>query len=341
MNLLNKLTKKLRPYEKKRHLLAVSGGLDSMALLHVYLHFREHFSFDFAVAHYHHGPSEDPLQDDFRENAFEFIKFHCKKRDLPFFSNGLRKKTPSPSDNTFHDSGDNGENRFSENSEAALRDQRYAFLESLLVKESFDFLVLGHHRDDLLETRILRLLRGVGPEGLQAMSFISDQKLRPLLEFSRDELKKYLSSCAGTWLEDPSNESQKPLRNWIRKKWLGDLQDKYPGALSSLARSLDILVNASQPPVSLKACFQEDQVVLSELLGLNRIQQRQVLASYMKFQGLKNYGFSHINEILKRLDTEKKKHTFKLLGSLWDVDAGRMSVNPDRISVKENERNFS
>ena len=329
MNFLNKLTKKLRPYEKKRHLLAVSGGLDSMALLHIYLHFRKHFRFDFAVAHYHHGPSEDPFQEDFRENVFEFIRSHCQKWDLLFFSNG--PKTSFPSNNKFHDPEENRENGFPEKSEATLRDQRYAFLESVLAKESFDLLVLGHHRDDLLETRILRLLRGVGPEGLQAMSFISNRKLRPLLEFSRDELKKYLSSCSGAWLEDPSNESQKPLRNWIRKKWLKDLQDKYPGALSSLARSLDILINASHPPVSFKTCFHEDQVVLSELLCLSRVQQRQVLASYMKSQGFKNYGFSHINEILKRLDTEKKTHTFKLLESFWVIDAGQMSVKPGSV----------
>ena len=328
MNLLNKLTKKLEPHKKKRHLLAVSGGLDSMALFHIYLHLRKHFNFDFAVAHYHHGSSDDPFQQDFRDNAFEFVKSHCQKQDLLFFTNGYDKEKSSPPDN--HDFKNNTENISSKKSEALFRDQRYTFLNSVLTKESLDLLVLAHHRDDLLETRILRLLRGVGPEGLQSMTFISGQKLRPLLEFSRDELKKYLSSRGGSWLEDPYNESQKPLRNWLRKKWLKDLQDKYPGAPSSLARSLDILINASQPPDSLKTCFKKDQVILSELLCLNRTRQRQVLASYMKFQGLKNYGSSHINEVLKRLDTEKKTHTFKLLGFLWTVDAGQMSVKSEK-----------
>ncbi len=308
MNLPSKLTGKLKPYLKKRHLLAVSGGLDSMALLHIYLHFRKHFDLDFAVAHYHHGPSEDPFQEDFRANACEFIKSHCQKWDLSFFSN-----TP-------------GEDRPSGESEDELRDRRYTFLESTLVEKSFDLLVLAHHRDDLLETRILRLLRGVGPEGLQSMSFVNGQRLRPLLEWGRDELKKYLLFCGGAWLEDPHNESQKPLRNWLRKKWLKDLQDKDPGALSSLARSLDVLINASLPSPSLGSCFQEDQVILSELLCLSRDRQRQVLASYMKARGLKNYGVSHINEILKRLDAEKKTHSFRLLGCLWTVNAGRMSL---------------
>ena len=314
MNLPNRLTKKLKPYQKKRHLLAVSGGLDSTALFHIYLHFRKHFNFDFAVAHYHHGPSEDPFQNDFRFNAFELVKFHCKKQNVPFFSNDL--------------------SRFSglvvpdkkENAEATLRNQRYAFLESLLVKKSFDLLVLAHHRDDLLETRIMRLLRGVGPEGLQSMSLISGQRLRPLLDCSRSELKEYLISCHGSWLEDPDNENQKPLRNWLRKKWFKDLEAKHPGALSSLARSLDLLIKASQPSPAFESCFEEGRVVLNELLCLNKDQKKQVLASYMKSQGFKNYGLSHINEILKRLDTEKKTHSFKLMGSVWTIDAGRMNV---------------
>ena len=62
----------------------------------------------------------------------------------------------------------------------------------LKTKEAFDFVVLGHHADDLLETRLIRLIRGVGAEGLPSMSFRDGDRLRPLLSLSRNELETFV-----------------------------------------------------------------------------------------------------------------------------------------------------
>ena len=319
MNLPFRIAKKLKDYRQRRHLLAVSGGVDSMALFFVYLHLRKHFGFDFAVAHYHHGPNKDPLQEDFRSRAEGFIRDQCKKQKAPFFSNGDDQYGISKSED------EGGQ------SEAELRNRRYRFLELVLKEESFDLLVLAHHRDDLLETRLLRLFRGVGPQGLESMSLIQGFRLRPFLDSNPREFKEYLLSCGGSWMEDPGNQSQKPFRNWLRNKWLKDLQERSPGALSALARSLDLMVEGSKTRFSPELCIQEEKVVLGRLLELDREQQKQVLAFYMRTRGFKNYGLSHINEILKRIDTEKKNHTFQLLGCRWNVDAGQMSVGKGQV----------
>lgn len=316
MKLLLELTKKLKPYGQDPFLLALSGGLDSMALFYIFLHFRKHFNFDFAVAHFHHGPSDNIDQQNFRWQAYEFVKAQCQRQEVPFFSN-VAETTQSEFLQNF------SPKLISEND---FRKARYGFFNQLLPSEQKKYLVLAHHQDDLLETRLLRLLRGTGPEGLWAMKFESGDLLRPLLEYSRDELSEFLKSKQGEFVEDPSNQDTGYLRNWLRHSWLKELEEHYPKAKQNLSRSLDLLVSSLDQSEQLSSLSSQDSLNLSELLCLSPQQKAQVVASYMKSQGLKNYGLSHVNEIIKRLDREEKSHTFRLLGCSWKVDAGRMSL---------------
>lgn len=317
MSLLPSISQKLIPFRRDRFLLALSGGLDSMALLQIFLHAREHFKVEFSVAHFFHGESPDPIQRDYRHNARAFVEHLCRKSNVTYYCNSTEP---------LHDT-----DTFESASEASLREKRYAYLWQIFEKENFDHLVTAHHRDDLLETRLIRLIRGTGPQGLESMSFQAPRLLRPLLETNREELKAHLVENNCGWVEDPSNESSHPLRNWLRKKWLAELEEKHPGGVQSLARSLDLLVSqihSHDLDPALEACFEGEAFCLAPYWCLNETHKRLVVANYMKSQGLKNYGLSHINEVCKRLDTEKKRHTFLLLGRRWKVDAGRMSVEP-------------
>ena len=315
---LAKVTKHIIPIRNERFLLAVSGGLDSMALVHIFLHWREHFGIHFDVAHFHHGPSIGAHQQTFRFDAYQLVRDFCLQNQIRFHCNYGGEDVE-----TFLAQWDQPAG-----SEAEYRDQRYYYLYGLMVEKGFDRLVLAHHRDDLLETRLMRMIRGVGPDGLQSMTEFHNTLLRPLLRFSRSELQAFVVGRQGRWIEDPSNQDLAGFRNWMRKKWLTELEEKSPGAKKSLARSLDLLVEIQQSQPTFGSCFCEETLILSEWLCLSTENKRLVLARYMKSQGLKNYGLSHINEVIKRLDTEKKSHTFNLLGCRWQVDAGRMSVIP-------------
>ncbi len=318
MSLTLELTKKLRPYEQDRFLLAVSGGRDSMALLALFLHFRQHFSFQFAVAHFHHGPAEDISQQEFRRQAYQMLANECENQNIEFFSNVEKGDVDALL------------SAWSEplKSEKDFREARYQFFEKVRDKDNFQWLVLAHHQEDLLETQLIRLIRGTGPSGLQSMSFIEGWRMRPLLDVSPQQLDLFLSTKKINYLEDPSNKDLGPFRNWLRHFWLQELENKRPGAKRSLFRSLDHLVSSLDQSEELNTLAQEDSLNLSEVLALSESEKRQVLAAYMKSQGLRNYGLSHINEVLKRLDNEKKRHTFKMLGRRWKVDAGRMSLEP-------------
>jgi tRNA(Ile)-lysidine synthase len=317
MNLLIDISKKLKSFKKDNFLLALSGGLDSISLFYIFLHLKQNFAFNFSVVHFHHGFCEDPLLLDFRFNAYELVKKISKDHGVAFFCN-----YEGGSLENFYKTGPQNLK-----SESDFRQARYAYLNEIFNLNKFDKIVLAHQQDDLLETRIIRMIRGVGPEGLRSMSFKSQHYLRPLLTFSRQELKNFVMEKKGGWLEDPSNNEMKTLRNWLRKKWLKDLEEKKPGSLNAFSRSLDLLLeNVSEQLNFPTECINDNHVNLSELLSLNESTKKQVIATYMKGQGLKNYGLAHVNEVLKRLDTEKKHLTFTLLGHSWIVDAGRMSV---------------
>ncbi len=317
MSLLHSISQKLIPFRGDRFLLALSGGLDSMALLQIFLHAREQLKVDFSVAHFFHGETSDSIQQDYRHNARAFVEHLCHKSNVPYHCNLTEP---------FFE-----KDTFVSDSEASLRERRYAYLWQIFEKENFDHLVTAHHRDDLLETRLIRLIRGTGPQGLESMSFQAPRLLRPLIETNREELKAHLVENNCGWVEDPSNECRHPLRNWLRKKWLPELEEKHPGGVQSLARSLDLLVSqihSQDLDSTLEACLEGGALSLAPYWCLNETHKKLVVANYMKSQGLKNYGLSHINEVCKRLDTEKKRHTFSLLGRRWKVDAGRMSVEP-------------
>ena len=116
--------------------------------------------------------------------------------------------------------------------EAELRTLRYAFFEKMLRLHRSDILLLGHHADDRLETVLMRLVRGVGLEGLVApralhkVSFYT--KLRPLLNFSKNELRNVLIACNIPFFEDATNDEDDCLRNRIRHTLIPAFDDVFP-----------------------------------------------------------------------------------------------------------------
>ena len=107
------------------------------------------------------------------------------------------------------------------NIEANLRELRYKLLEEFCLKNDIKFLFLGHIQGDVAENFIIRLFRGSGLDGLSSIAEISDYKniklVRPLLDFSKDDLQEFLRAKKVKWFEDETNEDEKFLRNKIRK----------------------------------------------------------------------------------------------------------------------------
>lgn len=281
--------------------VAVSGGLDSMALAHILKRLQPLLKNSLCIAHIHHGFTSENRQRDFRERAQSFVRKWADQVHLPFVTNDKQKS-------------------FELNSEQEMREFRYETLFKLmsgwLPKAQ---LVLAHHQDDLVETQILRMIRGTGPQGLKSMSVSDGKKVRPLLTIRRRDLQKYAEEMQLRWLDDPSNKDLNPLRNWLRHDWLPRLETKRPGALKSMARSMMDLVETSGGSAALFVTIVDEKISHPLFLELSPSDQRRVLARYLRLNQVSGYGRSHIEEILKRLDSGQKNLRFTLLRREWVI----------------------
>ena len=126
-----------------------------------------------------------------------------------------------------------------ESPEAAARNARYQAFKKILIQN--DVLLFAQHRDDQLETVLLQLFRGAGLKGLSGMP--SDMKfsqgilLRPLLEFTQEEIKQYAHQHHLHWIEDPSNQNTDFDRNFLRHQILPLLEPRWPGLNKTIART--------------------------------------------------------------------------------------------------------
>jgi tRNA(Ile)-lysidine synthase len=295
--------------EGRRVLVACSGGADSVALALVMARLASRLGFEMAIAHVHHGPSVEKKVERARLKARNFVVKLAERLELRYYS------ADSPAQEL--------------HSEEALRKFRHQTLSELRKIHGFDFVALAHHADDLLETRLIRLIRGTGPQGLKSMSLMTNAVLRPFLDESRADLEAYLVAEKQKWLNDPTNRSEEPLRNWLRRNWLKALERKRPGGGKSLARSLKLLVEAldQNSPDFREFLSDGNEAIRRDLYQrLGPIERRQLLARYLRARGLKNFSENHIMEICKRLDSAQKVFTFELLRSRWEINAQQISV---------------
>ncbi len=132
--------------------------------------------------------------------------------------------------------------------EDAARRARYAaFAERLRDRE---ILALAHHRDDQVETVLLKLLRGAGPEGLGGMRamrpFAQGVLWRPLLDTPRSTLSEYAAATGLSWLDDPSNAELHLRRNFLRHEIVTRLTSRWPDAPAAIAHSAAWMRDASE-----------------------------------------------------------------------------------------------
>lgn len=287
-------------------LVASSGGLDSMGLLHLVLQLKSALHLKLRVAHVHHGISGNKKTDAYRAKAQQFVAKWCKKNDIEFVTWPPEKQSGS--------------------SEEAFRKLRRRLLNSAL--HSDEWLVTAHHETDLFETRVLRLLRGVGPQGLKSMQPLDKQSrtLRPFLSLSRGEIENYVNERKIRFVQDPSNASGDYLRNWLRRDWLKRLEKKSPGSVKAWARSLESLTEAIGET---KTAHAKTKISRKSLAALPLSKKKTKLARFLKQNGFSGYGQTHIAELLKRLDSARKRHTFELLGRTWNLDPQHLALKRD------------
>ncbi|MGE3975345.1 MAG: tRNA lysidine(34) synthetase TilS [Bdellovibrionales bacterium] len=302
-------TLKDRGLQGSRILIGVSGGADSVALAWALKAVSSALRLKLALAHIHHGPTSSQKQKSFRQSSRKFCEDLAHKLELPFLISEHRGPLLK--------------------GEAALRVVRYEHLESLRRQQNWDYIATAHHAEDLLETRLIRLIRGVGAGGLQSLSLVSAKKLRPFLKVQKTELLGYLQELQVSYMDDPSNEIMEPLRNWIRKEWLPLLEQKRPGALASLSRSLELVTRRAKKDLKpLEVLVTSEGLDRSQLLSLASSEQRQVLALFLRQKGVQSYTSTQIDEVLKRLRAPRRDFHFHVVKCHWQITSKYIQILP-------------
>jgi tRNA(Ile)-lysidine synthetase-like protein len=302
VNLNHRFSQQLRHLNvlDKKIIIAVSGGVDSVVLVDLFFKaIARTQRQNLVVAYVHHGGDIE-----YRNQAQSFCKELAKSYNLQFYALG-------PSEQSLI-------------AENQLRIFRYQELLKLKERLKFDFVSTAHHQDDLLETRLIQLIRGSGLKGLRSLKPINDWKLRPALEFSKKSLLSYAKKCELKWMQDPSNQQNHFLRNWIRNFWLPQLQMVRPGSTESLARSLELICQSSEQDFS-----QISPMTVQNYWLLSDSQQKTVLGQMIFNAGYKNFSLGQVKEIQKRLDNPKKLHNFVLGPMIWSINAGLILVQID------------
>lgn len=305
MKAVVKLEARVRHAIEKYHLLepgeglvlAVSGGPDSTALLHLFSLLSKEFGWRLAVAHVSHGLRGEEAREDARFVARMAgdlgIAFYLHEVDIP-----ARKAA-----------GDKG------NIEALGREERYAFFSAVVASLGFTKVATGHTRDDQAETLLMRLLRGSGRGGLSGIAPIrrlgGDQApvavIRPFIEASRAEVTAYLKANGLEYRIDRTNLEPVPLRNWVRLVLLPQLReraglglDERLGSLARILREEDehlddeseaLLAEVTQGATLLREPFLRHKAAL----------QRRMLRLWLRHVrgDLRGIGLSHIEAALR------------------------------------------
>lgn len=287
-----------------KYVVAVSGGVDSVVLLHL---LASRPDMQLTVAHFDHGIREDSAEDR------RLVQALAERYGLPFVYHAAALGP---------DTG-----------EALAREARYRFLHQVRETVGAEAVVTAHHQDDLLETVILNLLRGTGRRGLSSLKS-TDIVRRPLLGVSKKELLRYAKGEGLKWREDSTNTDERYVRNYLRWHILPRFAEADREALlainrkaQELNRQITLQINDylhGQPAVGM--LDRHDFILLPHSLA------REVMAEWL----LRNTGAELSRAMLERLVTAAKAGR---AGSKVDVDAAYwLQISRDVLALQARER---
>lgn len=268
-----------------RLVLALSGGIDSVVLLHVLCSLRSQHPFELRAVHIHHGLS--PHADDWAAFCVRLCESHGVELDV----HRVQIAAEDPA-----------------GIEAAARRARQQVFSGL----DADCIVTAHQLNDQGETLLLQLLRGAGPKGLAAMAEAQRQpgwlavQLRPLLGVSRADVQDYASTHALAWVEDGSNQDIRFRRNALRQQVLPLLRTHFPGASTTLARAAALQADAAVllddlARLDAADAISDDRLDCAALDRLSFPRARNLLRYFIESRGQPMPSARRLNEALRQL----------------------------------------
>lgn len=292
-----------------RVLCAVSGGVDSMVLLHCLWSHREQWQIRVCAAHYDHQ-----LRGLESARDRTFVRDWCRDREIPL-KIGFGEVRQRASDDHL-------------SLEEAAREMRYAFLEQAASELECDWIFTAHNAEDQLETQLLNLCRGSGLHGLCGIPPQRGQILRPMLSVSRSEILEYARQNEISYMEDHTNEEDEYARNRIRHHVLPVLKGinssavENAGNCAKLLRTDDEYLETEAQRLRIRITGEDGALRLKELEGVHEAISGRVLRQWCG-QPLDNKS---VQRILAHCGTTEYR-ILEVPGMRLTLDQGNLTKN--------------
>lgn len=257
--------------EESNILLAVSGGKDSVLMVHLF----KAAGYTFSIAHCNFNLRGDESQRD-----ESFVRMLASIVEVPFYLEQFDTKKYA------------AEQKVS--TQMAARDLRYEWFESLRVKQGFDFIALAQHQDDGIETVLLNLTRGTGIAGLHGILPKRGNLIRPLLFLTRLQIDLIIEENSIDYVEDSSNSTLNYSRNKIRHQVLPLLKELNPNLERTFEQNIqrfretEMVLQQVVNTLSKDLLIQNKAAVHLSIDVIKRLHPQKLLL----FELLKPYGFT-------------------------------------------------
>jgi len=316
----------IRPSD--RVLIGVSGGVDSMVLLDLFVRIRDRHGLFLAVAHVNHGLRQAEGDRDER-----FVKEQSERRRLPFFARRVDARAHAKKSGL--------------SIEEAARNLRLESLYGIARSEKMDRIALGHHLDDQAETFLLNLMRGSGLAGLCGIRALRPPIIHPLLFATRRDLSEYAASHGLESVQDQTNFDLSLRRNWVRHELIPAMQQKagmgvskrIARAAQALQETHDLIEHLAQSAFEDAARTETDQIVLDIVKFFNYFKTIQVHILNGIYQDLagpdKRLQYNEIQDIYRLAGTGRS-------GRMRDLKSGiRVVRSGDKLMFFKQFQEFS
>ncbi|MFT6053652.1 MAG: tRNA(Ile)-lysidine synthase [Roseivirga sp.] len=288
-------------------LLAVSGGLDSMVLLHLCAQ----ANFNLKVAHCNFG-----LRGEESDQDAQFVSAVTSKMEFDYFERKFETKEFAVANGI--------------STQMAARALRYQWFDEIIKEHGLHKLVVGQHLDDNIETVLLNLIRGTSIAGLRGIKPISGHVIRPLLDFQRSEIELFALKNNIRWREDSSNNSDDYKRNFVRHNLIPLLPKLNQGYHDTFKRTIEKNVEVeavfNHRIDALKSLLKKEKGVVSidkERLVNEKVGPLQLLELISDF----GFNFDQSSEVLNALEG--------LSGKQFLSTTHSMTIDRDYLFIQE------
>jgi tRNA(Ile)-lysidine synthetase-like protein len=286
-----------------RYVLAVSGGVDSMVLLNL---LQDRPDVQLTIAHFDHGIRADSVED--RRLVETAARFY----GLPFVYH-VAELGPKAS-------------------EAAARNTRYEFLQTVRQAAAAQAIITAHHQDDVLETAILNMLRGTGRQGLSALRSRSGLE-RPLLHVPKIDIVKYAQERDLIWREDSTNEDETYMRNYVRRQVVPRLDSEARNKFMDIIEDNRRINQALDQELIHHLHYQTQAHTIDKrwFASLPHNVAREVMAMWLREHGLRSFDSKTLERLTVHAKTQAAGQRVNIFQDHW------LRIQGDHLALSRDE----